>query len=329
MFFQRSSSGWILASFAGLAGGGVACASAVLVAGCGVRTPLTDVLHVEPLAATDAGKDAAVVTVPGDAETPETPDAGVDAAATVSDAEADVALPTSNLGNVFLTSGAYQSGAVQTLKAQAAFYPSVPAAGCSVALVGGCKLETCGPSSATTSGLASAGSIAVSGGLYPLLLQPGLGNVYEPASDGGSLALWHGGEGLIVTSSGGQVPAFAANLTAPRQVSVLTPMPLLIPKTSALPFTWFGDSAGNVVIDLNTTNATGAYYLECSFDVGAGAGSLPAAALAALPGGAGVLTIGTASKSIVYAGGWQIDAFAQTNANGPDGLEYTGTMPIE
>lgn len=315
MIFQR------LPSLAGLMG-------LVLVAGCGVRTPLTD-LYVEPLAASDAGKGSSVGTVP-------VADAGVDAGElasdageVVSDAEADVALPSSNLGNVFLTSGAYQSGAVQTLKAQAAFYPSVPAAGCSVALVGGCRLETCGPSTTTTSGLASAGSIAISGGQYPLLLQPGQGNVYTPVSDGGSLALWHGGEGMIVTSSGADVPAFAANLVAPRQVSVLTPMPHLIPKTSALPFSWFGASAGKVVIDLNTSDVNSAYYLECSFDVGEGTGALPSAALAALPGGAGVLTIGTVSKSVVFAGGWQIDAFAQTNANGPDGLEYTGTMPIE
>ena len=217
---------------------------------------------------------------------------------------------------------------MQTLVARAVFYPSVAASGCSVTSIEGCTLETCTAPGAPPS-YASAGSIAIAGGLYPLVLQPDTGGVYVPASDGGSLTLWHGGEGLIVTSSGGAVPAFAADLVAPRQVTVLTKMPTQIPRGGALPFSWFGASAGSLAVDLMTSAAAASYYLECQLDVGAAAGVIPQAALAALPAGVGRLTISTVSRSITSAGSWQVDVFAQTNANGPDGLEYVATVSIQ
>ena len=308
------------------AGLGVVSLAGATVIACGIRTPLTDGLHDESLAAGDAGKGAAAP--PADAAP------GADAADSgpaIGDAGADVALPPTNLGNILLTSGAYQSGTIQTLKGSAAFYSSVAASGCSVAPVGGCTLETCTPTGVAYP-YASAGVIDVSGGLYPLVLQAGSGGLYAPpapAGDGGALTLWHGGETLIMTASGRDVPPFAINLTAPRQITMVSPLPSLIARSADLWFSWFGASAGMLTVDLNASAGPVSYYLECQFDVGAGGAAIPQAALAALPAGVGTLTVSTVSKSEVSTGGWKVIAFAQTNANGPDGLEYVETVGVE
>jgi hypothetical protein len=303
--------------------------SVIAATGCGVRTPLTDGLQEEPVVADDAGKAPPAASDGSAADARD--DAEADAGPGPTDAAADVALPTTNLGNVFLTSGAYQSGAVQTLVARAVFYPVVAATGCTIASIEGCTLETCAAPD-TDAGYASAGSLAIGGGLYPLVLQPDTGGVYVPVpgGDGGPLTLWHGGEELLVTSSGATVPAFAASVVAPRQVTVLTKAPGQVARDAALPFSWFGASAGSLTVDLATSAAASSYYLECRFDVGAGAGAIPQAALAALPAGVGKLTVSTSNRTTVRTeiGSWQVDVFAQTNANGPDGLEYVATVAI-
>ena len=244
-----------------------------------------------------------------------------------------MALPATNLGDILLTSGSYEGGAIQTLVAKAVFYPSVLASGCSVAPIAGCRLETCTAQGAPPPALAHAGVIAVGGGLYPLVLQPDQGGVYgpvasTPASDGGPMSLWTGGEELSVASTGGAVPPFNVSVVAPRQLSVATPLPTKIARDADLAFEWSGASAGRVTIDVNATAAATAYYLECKFDVAAGAGSLPKEALAALPAGVGVLTVSSVTRAQVSDGAWTVVALAQTNASGADGVEYTSIVAI-
>ena len=301
-----------------------------LVAGvaCGVRTPLSEPTYEGTFVeGTDAGTivtisrpDATIVDAQG---TDEGEDAGVDGA------NADVALPPDNLGNVILTSGDYASGTIPTLAAQAVFFPSVTATGCSIApVVAGCTLETC--TSATTSApVTSAGSIAVTGGAFPLLLAQS-GVTYAPVAEAGALALWKGGEDLVVTASGATVPAFVGDVVAPTQVTVLTAMPTTISRGAPLTFSWFGASAGALTVNLSATSSAGAdYYLECQFDVGVGSGVVPAEALTTMPAGIAGLTVSTMDRTNVTAGSWVISIFAQTNANDTNDAQYAGDVELE
>ncbi len=196
----------------------------------------------------------------------------------------DIALPATDLGDIVLTSGTYQSGAKQELEATGVFYPSVTQTGCTVVGIDGCTLERCVDSYPTIVG---AGSIAVAGGLYPLLLTPGAVGVYGPeADDGGALTLWHGGETLVVSGSGGAVPPFTGSVVAPMQVTVLTPMPGLVARGEGFGVQWFQASPGRVAVDFTTVVENGHDYLDCQFDVATAYGTVPPDALSALPPGA-------------------------------------------
>jgi hypothetical protein len=298
---------------------------------CGIRTPL----ELEEASLTiekDAGHPVIAPVV--DAGAPFDADTHVDSGEAIDDAGAgiDVALPAADLGDILLTSGAYSSGSGQTLKTAAVFYPSVAATGCTVALVAGCKIETC---TATTPGgapLASAGSIAITGGAYPLVLQPGSGNLYGtpvPDGDSGVEVLWHGNETLHVSASGADVPAFTADVLAPTQVTVVTQLPTSISRLNPFDVSWFKKSAGQVAVDVSSTAGGTSYYLECLFDVAAGFGEVPQAALAQIAGGTGTLSVFTVTKQTVSAGGWTVGTFAQTDANDPNGAEWAGPIGIQ
>jgi hypothetical protein len=324
---------WARGRRGAIAGGCVVGAVAALVAGCGARSPLDGTL-IEIVYVDDAGPahviDAAIGVDSGNGGS------GFDAADTGSgepdDAAmlADVALPPADLGNVLLTSGSYEDGTIQPLIAQAVFYPSVAATGCSIAPLDGCTLETCVAGAGSTAPLVGAGSITITGGAYPLVLtEPTPDSVYGPAMDGGLLALWNGGEGLVVTASGDVVPAFAGSLIAPTQVTVTTPMPSSIVRSSPLALSWSGASAGKLTVDLSAGTGTNDYYLECQFDVSAGTGTIPAAALAVLPAGSAGMTVSTLDRVDVEDGAWTVQIFAQTNASDTSGAEYEGTGGVK
>ena len=292
---------------------------------CGVRTPLADSLSEATLS-----KDA------GEVPPPPSGDAAPDAAAAVPDATtdasglADVALPSMDLGNILLTSGSYADGGVQTLAAEAQFFPSVAVTGCVVAEVAGCTVETCqlaGPGLGT---VVSAGAISVSGGSYPLVMEQVNGGQYGAVfDDGGSTALWRGGEQLTVQAAGGDVPAFAQDVVTPTEVMILTPMPPLLSRAAPFAFSWLGASAGLLTVDASETVGATSFYAECQFDVAAGTGTVPRETLQQLPRGAVLLTVSTVNRSAVGAGPWLIKTFVQTNASDPSGLEYTRTVELE
>ena len=318
--------GWGLWGGCAIAG---VCLVSVAVVGCGVRTPLEPPL-VEIVFA-DSGVSAVGSLSPVDSG------ASVDASDAAEErledgsASDDVALPPGDLGNVVLTSGAYQNGAMQTLVAQAVFYPSVTATGCTVAPVAaGCTLETCAGEPNGPAPLAGAGTIDVTGGFYPLVLDEQTPSTpYAPVVNGGSLTLWHGGEDLVVTASGGVVPAFTGDVVAPTQVTVLTPMPQAVSRASALSFSWFGASAGKLTVDLGDMGASADYYLECQFDVGAQTAEIPPQVLQMLPAGTARLTVSTVDRIEVGAGPWEVKIFAQTDANDMNGEDYSAILPLE
>jgi hypothetical protein len=320
----------IFRRFYGVGSFGFLAALAAL-AGCGIRTPLDLDDAVTGITEKDAGHAGTVPIADAgpalDASVPVDASSGIDDGG----ATADVALPAVDLGDIILTSGAYTGGKSGTLNASAVFYPSVTATGCSVALVAGCKLETCA-SPAGGAPLANAGTISITGGAYPLVLTPGSGDLYStPPSneDSGVLALWYGGEQLQVSASGADVPAFAASLVAPSQITVVTQMPTSITRSEPFDVSWFKKSVGQVAVDVSSTAGPTSYYLECLFDVAAGLGEVPQAALAQIAGGTGTLSVFTVSKVTVTAGGWTVGTYAETDANDPNGVEWTGAVGIQ
>jgi predicted small lipoprotein YifL len=301
-------------------------AVAIALAACGVRTPLSDPPYAEVVPIVE-GTDAGVP--PLDASAYDAKSEEAEASPEDASESPDVALPPTNLGNVLLASGDYQSGAEQTASATAVFFPSVTATGCGTVPVAGCTLETCEPAT-TTAPTANAGSIAITGGFYAILLQQEESNgQYAPASDAGLMELWQGGEKLVVTASGDTVPPFVGQVIAPTEVTALTPLPPVLSRAAPFAFSWLGSSAGELTVDLSATSGTAAFYLECKFDVDAGTGTVPAEALSAMPAGTGALTVSTLSTSVVGDGAWTVKIFAQTNVSGPTGAEYTGTLTIE
>lgn len=100
-----------------------------------------------------------------------------------------------------------------------------PAAGatCMDMTMGSCVATTTTPSG-NTPALVGAGDVTVAGGATTLTQMP------QSSASGTSYAnltsmqsLWQGGEAIMVSAAGGEVPAFATALSAPTQVTLTAP----------------------------------------------------------------------------------------------------------
>ncbi len=317
----------------------VAIATGVAAAGtsgCGVRTPLGEELGGAGLAKGNEGAADAGVPDVGPTSVGASPDAGAagdaggeDASAEDANLDDDGALPATDLGDVLFTSGVYGNGAMPTLAATAVFYPSVSATGCAVTEVAGCMLEVC--TALNNSELVGAGTIAMSGGAYPVVLEETSPGQYglPVYGDGGVLAAWHGGEQLFVSGAGETVPAFSASLTAPTQVTVTTPVPGMIARSTPFTLAWFQASAGRLEIALKVAGGSTQSYLSCGFDVASGTGVVPAEALGALPAGNAGIAVQTVVERTVAAGPWEVRVFAQADAQDATGAEWRGSVGLE
>jgi hypothetical protein len=299
---------------------------AAMVAACGIRSSLEDDLDVST---------AAVPVDAGPLDSSPQADAGPRVDTGAADAAPDVALPVANLGDIVLTSGRYSSGAVQTLKAEAQFVPSLADTGCSIALAdssGSCTIEVCGWNSYP---LASAGAIQVTGGSYALALAQKEGGAYAPlldgdASDAGPASLWLGGESLTVTASGGVVPPFVGHVVAPSEIMVQTPGPTRLLRQGAFAISWVGASIGDVVVEIDQpANGHAGYYLECHFPVSAGVGVVSSEALGRLAAGGATMTVSTENRASLTAGPWLVKTFARTHASDLEGNEYLEAVTLE
>jgi hypothetical protein len=279
--------------------------------------------------------DTEIVVLAGEAGPPDTgggpPPPPADAGP--ADAPEDVALPARDLGNVFLTSGAYDNGAVETIAASAAFFTDVSQSGCSVQRVGGagdsCTLEICAPPTGPQT-LSNAGIIQVSGGAFPLVMQQDSTGGYDLAVDGGLRPLWLGGESLTIDANGADVPPFTARLTAPTQIIFTLPFPTMITRTQPVALEWLGDSGGKVAFDLAVTASSTRTYLECRFDPAAKQGIVPTRVLSLLPASAtATLSISTLDQSDVHAGGWLVKTFAQTYASDQSGAACNALVDLQ
>jgi hypothetical protein len=182
-------------------------------------------------------------------------------------------------------------------------------ADCQLTKIAPCVVRAC-PSvpASPTSRFESAGTLSVTGGLFPVSLEPKhtstdpvmmtQGVDYAYALSTGK-PLFSGEEMLIVSTTGAAVPGFTATVVAPSAVTLLTPADAATVDPGApLALTWMAAGSDTyVVVDLATTTCNVATHVICTFPVKDGAGTIPAAALTTLHGSvsASVSGLGTAS----------------------------------
>jgi hypothetical protein len=288
--------------------------------GCGERTSLTtecawgSVCTAGPAAPAapllDAGlHDASIAIVDASLGAPDATDA-----AGPTDAAEDVAYPAADLADVFIVSGVYAGSASSSVTAF--FYTTPSSLGCTRSVVAGCVKTVCGPQlDPSTEELATAGTLSINGGLYPIVLEEEDAGPYSSTADA---LLFHGSEPILVSTSGGDVPAFTVAATAPTEI-IVSPVATTVPRAQPYAIQWTGTSAGSVAIDLQVTTSSGDEYLECLFDPRAGLAVVPSEALESLPAGmgeVGVLAISVVESS---AGAWEIKAILESYASDTGG----------
>jgi hypothetical protein len=177
------------------------------------------------------------------------------------------------------------------------------------------------PDLATTSDLgvslyASAGDISVTGLPMPVMLQlitmgmfAGQYGVYMQY-----MPMFSGGENLLFSAAGGEVPAFGGQVTAPAQPTILVPArtQTRLQRAQDLALQWTGGGAGELRVSIAVPQMTSTPGIDCAFPANLGVGSIPSAALQTLPAGSGFLSASVVSESDVFAGDWQVAVTATT-----------------
>ncbi len=191
-------------------------------------------------------------------------------------------------------------------------------AGCSQSAVGACTVRTCS-SSPPAAHAPSSGDVKLDFGAAPLTLPADPGGRYvNPA---GEVAVWTPDTPVRFTSAGAEVPALDVTLAAPAPLRVLSPDPagsvVAIDRGANFLARWQpGD--GEVRVALRQESAAGATAFEsgvaidCFYDRTAGAGEVPAAALATLTTGEAHAMVYGARRTHVTAGRYDVAVLVNT-----------------
>jgi hypothetical protein len=247
-------------------------------------------------------------------------------------------------GIITLDSQKYQSGGTtygQGSVSAVFVHESVdPYFGCSKKTFGSCSVRfdckpvlTQPPDDLGLQPYASAGKITVGGLMVMGMAMPVELTVMDMGMFAGQyntfqtfMPMFAGGEALTVSAAGGEVPAFSGQVTAPAQPTVTAPaMPngtATISRSKDLSFTWTGGS-GQLHFVMTVQPAMGAPSgLDCSWGVGDGSGTIPAAALQMMPAGSGQGTLSVASTSSLMAGSWTVQIASTTAPIHADGTPF-------
>ena len=264
-------------------------------------------------------------------------DAAVDAAADAAPSDAaDAGADTGNIGRVFAisdtvtvdggTKGSYRAGAyfVETKGTET---------GTTTKTVGPCVVETLTGASTLVETDRSAGTVRITGGMQPVDLAPS-GTTYNAAT--GKTALWSGGETLVVTADGKDVPAFSTSLIAPSKLTLTAPaLPstpngsLAVTRSADLAATWAGTSSGQVVLYFDAAESTKAYSTTCTFSAKDGKATVPAGAFADYPKGAGTFNFYVKEVATTSAIGWSIKFTASSAIVSGAGASATGSVDFK
>jgi hypothetical protein len=302
--------------------GGIVCLLAVGVgAGCSSSTN-------EVPSPADAAFESAT---PADASADDAADGAI-----ATDA-ADAA-PADHIGAIFAISDttAVDGGAKSSFRAGASFtHVTVPDGATQTKTVGPCLLEIIGEGTAAQETDVSAGAVHLRGGAAAIDLAPKSDNTYAPSTAPSSL--YSGGEMLVVTGDGKDVPAFSTSLTAPSKVTLAAPAvvsgALTVKRTNGVTATFSsavsGAAAGSVVLYFSATSTTMAFALTCTFDASAGGGTIPAAAFADFPAGPGTFDFYVKQTSRVVVAPWDIRFTASKAVVDPAGIALAGDATFE
>jgi hypothetical protein len=177
---------------------------------------------------------------------------------------------------------------------------------------GDCVARTCATKNAPGFEV-DAGSITVAGDLRTATLAwDGTGYMEDESETEG---LFTAGSVVAIASAGSAVvPAFSADVVAPGQIEVTAPsfaVPMVVDRTEDMPFTWTGGTRGVYRVSINGTTSAAPdeiSQVECVFAVGAGAGTVPSAALAHLPQttAAAIITRVEAPPTSLSVGDWSV-----------------------
>jgi hypothetical protein len=195
-------------------------------------------------------------------------------------------------------------------------------AGCSQSAIGSCTVRTCTP--ATPGAHApSSGDVKLDfGATAPLSLAVDASGRYpNPA---GKVDPWSPETPVRFTSSGAEVPSLDVTLAAPAPLNVLEPDPLAagaagvaIDRGTGFTARWV-PGEGQVRVALRQESVDGAkafdggVAIDCFYDRAAGAGEVPAAALASLAtGDANAMVYGT-RRTHVAAGRYDVAVLVNT-----------------
>lgn len=209
--------------------------------------------------------------------------------------------PTGNRGAVFLTS---DPTSPQAFHSAGAYFVARATADQSVTrkTVGPCTVEIFGDGASPKETERSAGTLTFTGLAKAVTLPPAVDKTYDGVN--GSGPLWTGGETITVTAAGADVPSFTTTLTAPSKLTLTAPAlqagtPLKVTRSAGLDAAWTGASSGDVVLYVDAASGSSAFSTTCAFPASAGKGTIPAAALADFPAGAGTFNLYVKTVSVL------------------------------
>ena len=246
-------------------------------------------------------------------------------------------LPAANTGTITVSSAnsAMQKGYNAGASFVMGVLPQSPA--CVLSYTSHCVASDCTIQSAdagsppNTSTLVSGGTLTITGGTTPLSIMP-MNGYYQMGSS--TQALFSGGETLTVANSGAVAPASSTTLVAPSPPTVTTPMAVAgmtytITRSNGFDLAWSGGGPGDVSI-LIQTNASSTQpgtkfgSVRCTFSVGDGHGTVPAAALAVLPTGPASFLLNVIDTASINVNDWLMNVSAYTSVLAPNGDPFVG-----
>jgi hypothetical protein len=202
-------------------------------------------------------------------------------------------------GFVYVTS--FQQGPAESTSLRAELWPVAPVVTCAPVVVGPCLIASC---SAIPSGpgSVSAGTLTVTGGLFPIAVSPDPTSADVAYDDDENMVLFHGGETLVVAASGAEAPSFQTSVVAPSPIQSVSPSETTLATGADLVWSWMG-GAGTVVVTVQASGETA----TCLFDAAAKNTTIPHQALDMFPRGSASVVVTERSTTTVLTAGYSID----------------------
>jgi hypothetical protein len=232
------------------------------------------------------------------------------------------------------TSGPKKLGAVSVLQQLAGatwtgvvspvFYEAEGAPiACTKSTAGDCEILDCtfdDPSGNTPVTHRSAGVVTVGGTTQPFSISPAADSTYAAATT--MTQLWTEGATIDFAASGDVVPAFSGSVVGVASLTLTSPSlasgSITVDRTKDLAVTWTGGAAGTATAMLTRLEQVGAashsVTVACTWAPSAATGTVPAAALQAIPAGPmGSFSFFDRDDDVIGVSGWSITLSALTS----------------